>query len=409
MHHDVVVTHPDQPPSDQAPTQEQAGSPPPAGAGRPRAARMRRRILLQATALAVVLGLIIAAFTVPVDKVIEAPGPTWNVLATGSSDSAGAGGAPQEDLLTVRGVETYPTEGELRMTTISLNGCPGYPVTTADVLVALLSRDSAVLEREAVCPKEVTEEEIRATNQAAMTSSQDSAVVAALNEVGMADHLSLQVGGIAPEQTSSDLQQGDALKALTPQGGQRTEITSYTQLRDLMATIPAGTAVSLEIEREGQEATASLTTIESPGGTGSLLGVMIHFEVSPEVDVSFALSDVGGPSAGLMFALGIVDEITPGALTGGQRIAGTGTIALDGTVGPIGGIRQKMAGASQAGSDYFLAPADNCGEVVGHEPEGMEVYAVSTLHEGVETVRAIAAGKTSGLATCQNPNPVENR
>ncbi|WP_263421910.1 YlbL family protein [Actinomyces capricornis] len=402
------MTQPDQPPSHQSPAQEQAGAPPhPGGAGRPPVARIRRRAL-QATTLVVILGLIIAAFTVPVDKVIEAPGPTWNVLAAGSSDSAGAAGATgasQEDLLTVQGVPTYPTEGELRMTTISLNGCPGYPVTTVDVLVALLSRDRAVLDRDEICPKEVTEEEIRATNQAAMTSSQDSAVVAALNEVGMADHLSLQVGGIAPEQTSSDLQQGDTLRALTPQGGQRTAITSYNQLRELMTTIPTGTAVTLEIERDGQETTAALTTIESPEGKGSLLGVMIHFEVSPQVDVSFALSDVGGPSAGLMFALGIVDEITPGSLTGGRSIAGTGTIALDGTVGPIGGIRQKMAGASQAGSDYFLAPMDNCGEVVGHEPEGMTVYAVGSLHEGVEVVQAIAAGNASGLATCQNPNP----
>lgn len=103
-----------------------------------------------------------------------------------------------------------------------------------------------------------------------------------------------------------------------------------------------------------------------------------------------------------MFALGIVDELTPGDLTGGQDIAGTGTISFDGQVGAIGGIRQKMAGAAQAGSDYFLAPTSNCAEVVGHVPEGMTVAAVSTLHEAVTAVETIASQDTSALTTCES-------
>ena len=118
------------------------------------------------------------------------------------------------------------------------------------------------------------------------------------------------------------------------------------------------------------------------------------------VEATFGLSDVGGPSAGMMFALGVVDEITPGALTGGKDISGTGTIDINGQVGPIGGIQQKMAGARKAGSTYFLAPASNCDEVKGHEPKGMQVFAVGTLHEAVTATEAIASGDTSGLATC---------
>ena len=280
MLHDVTVTQPDQPSSDQDAAQDRQaqGTATPAGqadgptaltdsgghvraAHSPRARSLRRR-LVRAGALVVVLGLIIAAFTVPVDKVIEAPGPTWNVLADGSSPDS-------EDLLTIQGLETYPVQGELRMTTISQRGCPGYPVTTAEVVAAWLSSDKTVLDREQVCPKEVTQEEIRSTNQAAMTSSQDSAVVAALNEAGASDQLSLSVNGLAPEQTSSDLQPGDVLLALTPQGGQRTEIASYTQLRDLMTTIPAGTPITLDIRRGQEETTAGLTTIEPPEGQGS--------------------------------------------------------------------------------------------------------------------------------------------
>ena len=102
----------------------------------------------------------------------------------------------------------------------------------------------------------------------------------------------------------------------------------------------------------------------------------------------------------MMFALGVVDEITPGSLTGGKDISGTGTIDMTGQVGPIGGIQQKMAGARESGSTFFLAPASNCNEVTGHEPKGMQVFAVNTLHEAIAATEAIASGNTSGLATC---------
>ncbi|CAM3085698.1 PDZ domain-containing protein [Actinomyces slackii] len=367
--------------------------------------RRRRRLLVQLGALAVVVGLIVAAFTVPINQVvIQSPGPTWNVLADGSQEGS-------EDLLTIEGMETYPAKGELRMTTVTVAGCPGYPVHTADVIAAWFSSSKAILDREQVCPSNVTAEEIEATNQAAMTSSQDSAVVAALSEAGVENSMTLSVNGVSEEQTTSDLQPDDVLVALTPQGGERTAITSFAQLRELMTTIPAGTQVTLDILRDGKATTASLTTIERPepadgqetqGQTGgSMLGVALHIEVNSDLTVSFTLSDVGGSSAGLMFALGIVDEITPGDMTGGKSIAGTGSIDFAGQVGPIGGIQQKMAGAANDGAKYFLAPVANCDEVVGHEPEGMEVYAVETIHEGTTAVKAIASGDTSGLSTCQ--------
>ena len=102
------------------------------------------------------------------------------------------------------------------------------------------------------------------------------------------------------------------------------------------------------------------------------------------------------------YALGLRHNLDmPTIMDATGHIAGTGTIEIDGQVGAIGGIRQKMAGARAAGSDYFLAPASNCSEVVGHEPRGMEVFAVSTLHEAVGAVEAIAAGDTSDLTTCE--------
>ncbi|WP_243106690.1 MULTISPECIES: YlbL family protein [Actinomyces] len=368
-------------------------------------ARGRHRLLLPAAVVVLVVGLVVAAFTVPVDRVIEAPGPTWNVLGTVSQDD------PQ-DLVTVSGTQTYPTEGALMMTTVSVTGCPGYPVTVANVVVAWLSPDQTVLDREQVCPKEVSAEEINERNETQMTGSQDAAVVAALEEAGLAESMTLTVTGVAEEQAGTDIAAGDVLVSLTPKGAQTTTLSTYAQLRELMTTIDPGTEVTLEVLRDGQQVSTTLTTLPpgamdgSEGATedasGSLLGLHLDVAADSDIEAEFGLPEVGGPSAGMMFALAIVDKVTPGSLTGGQDVAGTGTISVDGQVGAIGGIQQKMAGASGAGADYFLAPAGSCEEVVGHEPEGMQVFAVATLHEAVQAVEGIALGDTSGLTTCSS-------
>ena len=362
-----------------------------------------KRLMIGIGALLLAVGLVVAGATVRVNKVIEAPGPTWNVLAAVPGDDS------DQSVITVTGAQTYPAEGALRMTTVSVSGCPGYPVTLFDVVGAWLSPNKTILERDQVCPPSLSQQDVEETNQAQMTSSQNTAVVAALMETGMATRMVLTVEGTGPEQTEGLLQKGDILTSVTPAGGQATPTTTYTALRELLTTIPAGTAVELGIERDGEPMTVSLTTITppdansdgSPDSEGSLLGVYLSAEADSDIEATFGLSKVGGPSAGSMFALGIVDELTPGDLTGGKDIAGTGTIALDGSIGPIGGIEQKMAGAKTDGSGYFLAPASNCADVVGNVPDGLEVYAVSTLHEAVTTVEAIAAEDTSGASTCE--------
>ena len=353
--------------------------------------RLRRAVV--AGSFILVVALIAAVFLVPVNAVIEAPGPTWNVLDNGSSSD--------QDVLKVSGTETYPTEGALRMTTVSVSGCPGYPVTTADVIAAWFSADKRIVDRNEVCPQDQSAQQVEETGKAQMTASQDSAVIAALIETGMAGAMHLTVTEVIEQQTSTEIQAGDVLETITPEGGEATTITSFSQLRELMTTIPEGTRVTLGVNRSEQQTTAALTTIApQEGTTGSLLGLSLKISVDSTVEASFGLSDVGGPSAGMMFALGVVDEITPGSLTGGKDISGTGTINMDGQVGPIGGIQQKMAGARNSGSRFFLAPASNCDEVRGHEPEGMQVFAVSTLHEAVTATEAIASGNTSGLTTC---------
>ena len=412
MSHDERVTHPDQhaaadtadpvgstrlQPSS-ASQEDQLGQagreddPDTAPSGEPRR-RCRLRRAVVAGSFILVVALIAAVFLVPVNAVIEAPGPTWNVLDNGSSSD--------QDVLKVSGTETYPTEGALRMTTVSVSGCPGYPVTTADLIAAWFSADKRIVDRNEVCPQDQSAEQVEETGKAQMTASQDSAVIAALVETGKAGAMHLTVTEVTEQQTSTEIQAGDVLETITPQGGQTTTLASFSQLRELMTTIPEGTRVTLGVRRGDQKTSAALTTIApQEGTTGSLLGLSLKISVDSPVEATFGLSDVGGPSAGMMFALGVVDEITPGSLTGGKDISGTGTIDMTGQVGPIGGIQQKMAGARESGSTFFLAPASNCNEVTGHEPKGMQVFAVNTLHEAVAATEAIASGNTSGLATC---------
>ena len=412
MSHDERVTHPDQHAA--ADTADPVGStrlqpssanqedqlgqagreddPDTAPSGESRRRRRLRRAVV-AGSFILVVALIAAVFLVPVNAVIEAPGPTWNVLDNGSSSD--------QDVLKVSGTETYPTEGALRMTTVSVSGCPGYPVTTADLIAAWFSADKRIVDRNEVCPQDQSAEQVEETGKAQMTASQDSAVIAALVETGKAGAMHLTVTEVTEQQTSTEIQAGDVLETITPQGGQTTTLASFSQLRELMTTIPEGTRVTLGVRRGDQKASAALTTIApQEGTTGSLLGLSLKISVDSPVEATFGLSDVGGPSAGMMFALGVVDEITPGSLTGGKDISGTGTIDMTGQVGPIGGIQQKMAGARESGSTFFLAPASNCNEVKGHEPKGMQVFAVNTLHEAVAATKAIASGNTSGLATC---------
>lgn len=398
--HDGTVSTTEHPADTCPPPGPQPPSPLPAqetGQGGPAPRSRRRRGPVIAVVLIAVALLVVASVTIPVNVVIEAPGPTWNVLAAGGEGSA--------DVLTVSGAPTYQADGALRMTTVSVSGCPGYPVHLVDLVGAWLDDEEEILDRESVCPSNLSQEQVDQANQAQMTGSQDAAVVAALMETGLATTMTLTISGVAQEQADSGLKAGDVLVSVTPSGAATTTITTYTDLRTLMSSLAPGTEVTLGLRRDGAETTATVTTLAPPQGSdrqGSLLGVYLSARADSGVEVSFGLADVGGPSAGMMFALGIVDEVTPGSLTGGQDVAGTGTIAIDGTVGPIGGIAQKMAGARRAGSRYFLAPAANCPEVVGHVPAGLEVVSVSTLHEAVTALKSIASGSTSDLPTCES-------
>jgi PDZ domain-containing protein len=176
-------------------------------------------------------------------------------------------------------------------------------------------------------------------------------------------------------------------------------LPDYQSLVDDLAAVQPGDTVTLTVQRHGQDVDVPVVTSEREGG-GAQIGVLIDPTFDMPVDVTISIDDIGGPSAGTMFALGIIDKLTPEDEADGEVIAGTGTMDVTGAVGPIGGIRQKLAGAERDGADWFLAPAGNCDEVVGHVPDGLRVVRVATLHEARVAMEAIGAGEAGDLPTC---------
>jgi PDZ domain-containing protein len=163
-----------------------------------------------------------------------------------------------------------------------------------------------------------------------------------------------------------------------------------------------GAPVTLVVQRAGESVTQTITPMDNGAGR-YILGVMLKYLFTFPFDVTISLDKVGGPSAGLMFSLGIIDTVTAGDMTGGKHVAGTGTITPDGVVGPIGGIQQKMQGARAAGATLFLAPAENCDDVVGHVPGGLQVVKVENLAQARTAVELAGSGQdTSGLPVCTN-------
>jgi PDZ domain-containing protein len=345
----------------------------------------RRAVVLSASMLLTAV-LLVVLLLMPVPYAVNSPGPTLDTL--GSHDD--------QQLITIEGAETYDSTGELRLTTVSTTGGPGYPSSVLGVLAGWVSGSRLVLPVENVFPQDATQEQLDQQNEAQMVSSQENATVAALEELGYAVPVTLTVhDAVEGSGAEGVVEPGDVLVAFDG-----TPLTSYGQLIDLLDATEPGSTVTLGVQRDGAATDLEVVTAAREDRDGSQLGVYIDPTFDPPVDVTIQIDRIGGSSAGTMFALGIIDKMTPEDEADGEVIAGTGTMDLNGAVGPIGGIRQKMAGALRDGATWFLAPADNCDEVVGHVPDGLDVVKVSTLHEAREAVEAIGAGETGDLPTC---------
>lgn len=336
-----------------------------------------------------------AAFTmVPVPYVFEAPGPVYDTL-----DSVEDADGVDHPLIAIEGIDTYPTAGSLSLLTVSLYGSRENRPTWLDIIEAWIRPDYAVVPIDAVFPEGVTTEDSIQSAQYSMESSKREAVAAALDSQGIAYESYLRVEDTR-EGFPADgaFEVGDIFVSVNGEPARNSSVISK-----LIAEAGVGNIAECVVLRNGVETSVSVEVVESdPESKIPVVGVIVSSHYEFPFEVTIELENVGGPSAGMMFALGIIDMITPGYLNGGDNVAGTGTITANGEVGPIGGIVQKMYGARNAGAEWFLAPADNCDEVRGSIPDGLTVFRVATLDEALTALNALEADSDlSVLPTCE--------
>jgi len=344
-----------------------------------------QRMIAAVAAVPLVLALVVVAWVKPLPFATYGPGPTLDVL--GSVDG--------KEIVQVSGHKTYRDQGQLRMVTVSVSR-PRTKQSMWELVTTWLNRSDAVYPYSAVYPDDQTQEQSKQEGQVEMSTSQQSAEVAALSELGYdMTPKGLEVGAITPGSPADGaLDVGDRFVSV---GGKA--VTAPQDIVDAIQAAPGTGAVPIVVERDAKQETVQVTPTDVDGT--KKIGVTI----SPSYDFPFGVSvdvdpNIGGPSAGLMFSLAIYDTLTPGSLTGDKVVAGTGTIDTDGTVGPIGGIQQKIVGAREAGAQLFLVPKDNCEDVAGAHHGDMRLVEATTMHEARKAIETWVKNPKATLPTC---------
>jgi len=335
----------------------------------------------------ILLILLGAAMFIPVPYVMTSPGPVFNTIGT----------VDEVELISISGTQTYQTEGELDMTTVSEYGGPQQGLDMFQAILGWLNPDKRVVPRESIYPEGETEEQNMARNAEAFSTSQSYAIAAAMDYLKQPINekvIITSVGLDTPAQNK--LRAGDEILAIDG-----VPMKNPEQVVTAVRSKPIGTTLTFSVVRSDSKLDVVVTsgTRQDDPITNEdesklpYIGIGIDISYSANYEIDFGVTGVGGPSAGTMFAIGIIDKLTPGALTQGKTIAGTGTIDPKGNVGEIGGIQQKLIGARDAGAVLFLAPQGNCSDVVGHIPDGLTVAAVKTLDEAMAAINTFNSGK----------------
>ncbi len=330
-------------------------------------------MLVAGSVLLVLFGVLGAA--VPVPYVAQVPGPTYNTLGT-------IDGSP---VITIEGRDRPKTTGNLNLTTV---GVSGGGLSLVQAVRGWFDDEITVVPQEVVYPPDRSEEQTRQANRDAFLTSEEAATSAALGHLGYPDKV--VVRGLAEDSPSADaLQEGDSVDSVD---GKKTP--DLDTLTDVLTGIPPGTEVEVGYSRLGTPGTVQVTTAKAPDRDGSLLGISVREMPSAPFDVDIRVEDVGGPSAGLMLTLGIVELAGDQDLTGGDVVAGTGTIDEKGTVGPIGGITLKILAAQDIGAQLFLVPAANCAELLAAGDPPVPTARVENLDDALTALDDLRAGRT---------------
>lgn len=347
--------------------------------------RPGHRGLIAILAGLVLLALLALAALLPVPFIVLSPGPTFNTI--GDVDGV--------ELVEITDTTTYPVTGALDMTTIREEGEPRSPLTVFGALAAWVDPDRAVLPRELLYGDDETTEEVQQRNAVLFSTSQSNAIAAALNTLG--EPLVEDVVVTAVVEGTPAFGVLDAGELIVAIDGDPVRVPE--DVVEAVRSQPVGATLVFTVERDGEDVDVDVVSAEKPDEAGvPYVGITVGINYRAEFPIVFALDDIGGPSAGMMFALAIVDKLTPEDLTGGGHVAGTGTIDPAGAVGAIGGIRQKLAGARGAGATLFLMPEVHCEEAAGHVPDGLTVVPVTTLQGALDALAAWRAGES--LPTC---------
>ena len=328
----------------------------------PAASTVRRRLAAVLGGLAlVVLASSLSLLRLPV--VAFLPGPAEEVLSK----------------VQVSGQPTFEPRGRLLLTSVGVDDS----VSFYEALLDLADRDVSLAPRELFYPEGVTEAEVSLRNASDMDQSKLTATIVALRELGYDVPERPQgtrvLGVLAGGPAEGKLRIDDEIVAVDGK-----PVRSTAEAVEVIRARKPGEPVDLRLRREGRERSVRVVTRAAKGNPSvPLVGVTLgdHYELP--LDVQVVIEDIVGPSAGLIFTLAIIDKLDRRDLTGGRTVAGTGTIDLEGRVGPVGGVHQKLVAAKRAGATVFLVPAENCEEARQVAPDGMTLVRVATVDDAL--------------------------
>ncbi|TWH00017.1 PDZ domain-containing protein [Nocardioides sp. J9] len=345
---------------------------------------MSQRLIAACIAGPLVLILGGIALAVPLPYASYSPGPTFDILGK-DGDNA--------EVIQVDGHEAYYDDGQIRFTTVIASSY-GQKLSLGDALTRWLDPDRAVVPYDVVHPADRSAEDEKTEGAIQMTTSQDVAKAVALKELGIEAPSAVQVAYVDEKGPAHDkLLARDVFKEVDGE-----PVVDADQVVKAVRKHKDRSNVEFKILRGQKEMYVRVKPVIEDGtprvGVSLGLGYEFPFDIQLRVDPS-----VGGPSAGLMFSLAIYDTLTPGSLTGGANVAGTGELLPDGTVGPIGGIQQKIAGAEEAGAELFFVPAANCSDVGDLDPD-LRLVKATTMHAARVALEKWVEDRDAELPAC---------
>lgn len=349
---------------------------------------MSRRYATLVTAALLLVALGCAAFLLPVPYVTMKPGPTIDTLGRYHGKQVISFG---------KGVKTYETSGALRMTTVSVTRADSR-LNLVEAFAAYFDDEDAVVPRDLVYPEGESPKQAQERTSQQMSGSKKTSEAAALRLAGYhvrTSVVALDVDGSGP--SAGVVKPGDQI--LRVDG---TRVKDPQDAVDAVSAVRPGTTVHLRLERDGAERTVAVKTEPREDHPDQArVGITLSSDFRFPIPVKNTIGHkIGGPSAGTVFALAIYDKLTPGSLTGGDSVAGTGEITGEGDVLPIGGIQQKIAGAAAAGADTFLVPRRNCADARKGDDFGLRLVRVTNLKDAVSSLKALAADPDAKVPSC---------